>query len=70
MPTYRIGAVKPHSGHLSGSRRPLTCERCQVEVAELWSVAEYSGLSAAVLAEKWPDVKDDVARHETECRGQ
>src|SRR5262245_1880363 len=55
MPTYQIGSVKPWTGNLSGSRRPLICEGCKAEVAELWSVAEYSGLSADVLAEKWPD---------------
>ncbi len=68
MPTYRIGRVKPRAGPLSASRRPLTCERCGAEVADLWAVAEYSGLSAAALAEKWPGVTDAVQRHETACR--
>jgi dsRNA-specific ribonuclease len=68
MPTYRIGPVKLRAGALSASRRPLICERCLAEVAEVWSVAEYSGLAAGVLAEKWPDVEKQVERHEAECR--
>jgi hypothetical protein len=68
MPTYRIGAVKSGTGALSASRRPLICERCLAEVAEVWSVAEYSGLAAGVLAAKWTDVAEQVERHEAECR--
>jgi hypothetical protein len=68
MPTYKIGSVKTAAGALSSSRRPLTCERCQAEVAEVWSVAEYSGVSADTITGRWPELREVVASHEAVCR--
>lgn len=70
MPTYKIGPVKPGAGVLSTSRRPLVCERCGAEVAEVWSVAEYSGVSAATVVGRWPELREAVERHAASCPGQ
>jgi hypothetical protein len=67
MSTYKIGPVKTSAGALSASRRPLICERCLVEVAEVWSVAEYSGVSAETVVGRWPELGDAVASHEINC---
>jgi hypothetical protein len=65
MPTYKVGPAT-----VTGSRpprviRPLICEQCLEALGNVRAVAEYAKVSAVIASATWPELCDEIERHET-----
>jgi hypothetical protein len=64
VPTYKLGPASGAGRITPVFRRPVICEQCAEALGNVTSVAEFWGMSAALLTAMWPEIRAAVARHE------
>jgi hypothetical protein len=70
MPTYKLGPLESILRGKRGFPRMLLCEQCGANLEIVSSEVgpeTYSGMPAAVVAYKWPQLKAEVELHEELC---
>jgi hypothetical protein len=67
MPTYKVGPATVIASRPAQVIRPLICEQCLEALGNVRAIAEYAKVSAAIAAANWPELSDQIQRHEATC---
>lgn len=69
MATYKVNPFKDTFTVPENAGGPLTCEACGTALRRVKARSRFTGMTADVAADFWPEAKDLILAHEAECRG-
>jgi len=67
MPTYKVGPGMVTATTPPKVVRPLICEQCFEALGNVSAVAQYTSVSANVATATWPEMAEQLRRHEGIC---
>ena len=69
MSTYRVKPTAVAVTYPPTVCHMLTCEQCEQTLGNARTPADLNGISADVVLALWPEMDNQVKRHETYCPG-
>jgi hypothetical protein len=69
VPTYKVDPFKTTYSVPEDAGGPLTCEGCGTPFGFVKTRQRFTGMTAKVAGDFWPELKDLIIAHESECAG-